>query len=485
MISQLRQLFSDTVIYGIGYIAARLVTFLLLPFYTNVLTKEEYGLITLGLVFAGIVKIIYKYGSDSALIRYYDTENSRGSNRAVFSTLFWSLLVVSGVLSILILFLDTSIAHLLFDDEQKTLLVLLLTGIIIFDTLTILPKTLLRMHERPVYFSGVNLVNVVITLGLNIYFIGYLSMGVAGAFLANLIASGSLILCLLPAMSDDLRPRFSWNRWKEMLGFGIPLIVVQFSAMVMELIDRPILKEMTDMATVGLYGAGYKLGIFMMLVVAAFNFAWQPFFMKVGRQEDGPKIFSRIFTSFMFIMCGMFVVLTILLEYIVHIPVFGVPLIGEEFQSAVHMVPIIFAAYIAYGAYVNFLPGIYLKKRSGTLALFTSVGAVANIGGNLLLIPVLGIYGAALATLLGYLIMAAALYFTHQSLYPTPYQWGKVSITIAVTTGIIGLYYLLQPGIWLRFGLILSYIILPFMMGAIRVRELRNLARRLRMRTRE
>lgn len=485
MISQLRQLFSDTVIYGLGYIAARLVTFLLLPFYTNILTTAEYGIITLGLVFAGIVKILYKYGSDSVLIRYYDIDSSQGSKRAVFSTLFWSLLAVSVVLSLIILVFETSIARLLFDDAQKTVLVLMLIGIIIFDTLTILPKTILRIHERPVYFSGVNLVNVVITLGLNIYFIGYLSMGAAGAFLANLIASGSLILCLLPAMTDDLRPRFSWNLWKEMLGFGIPLIVVQFSGMVMELIDRPILKELTDMATVGLYGAGYKLGIFMMLVVVAYNFAWQPFFMKVGRQQDGPQVFSRIFTYFMFILCGMFVVLTLLLEYIVKIPVFGVPLIGEDFRSAVHMVPIIFAAYIAYGAYVNFLPGIYLKKRSGKLALFTSVGAVANIGGNLLLIPVLGIHGAALSTLLGYLIMAGALYFTHQSLYPTPYQWEKVSITLIAAAVVIGAFYLLKPGIWLRFGLILSYIILHFMLGAIRFRELRNFTQRLRMRTRE
>jgi len=484
-VNQLRQLFSDTVIYGIGYIAARLVTFLLLPFYTNILTTEQYGLLTLGLVFAGIIKILYKYGADSSLIRFYNPENSKDSNRQVFSTLFWSLLITSVVASLVLLLLDDQIAILFFDQAEYSEFVLLLIGIIIFDTVTILPKTLLRMQERPVYFSGINLLNVMVTLGLNIYFIAILSMGVYGAFLANFIASGVLILALVPAMWDDLRLRFSSNLWKEMLQFGVPLILVQFSAMIMELIDRPILKEMTDIATVGLYGAGYKLGIFMMLIVVAYNFAWQPFFMKVGRQEDGPQVFSRIFTYFMFVMSTMFVILTLLLDYIAGFSLFGYSLIGEEFRAAIPMVPIIFAAYMMYGAYVNFLPGIYLKKRTGQLAIYTSVGAVVNVIGNFLLIPILGIYGAALATLLGYLVMAVVLYFAQQRLYPIPYRWGKVGAILIITVLITSLFYIFQPGFWGRTGLILLYLILPFLTGLIRVRELRNLAMMLPSRRRE
>ena len=485
MIKQLKQLFSDTLIYGIGYIFPRLVTFLLLPFYTNILTKSDYGIITQGMVFAGILKILYKYGTDSALIRFYDNAESPQSKRTVFSTLFWSVTVTSLVLSVVVLLFRGSLAALLFDDSQRTTLILLLTGIIVFDTLDILPRTLLRIHEKPVYYSTINLVNVIVTFALNIVFIAYLSMGAAGAFLANLIASGSLLLFLLPAMARDLGLTLSWPRWKELMAFGLPLIQVGLAGMVMELIDRPILKEMTNLATVGLYGAGYKLGIFMMLVMAAFNFAWQPFFVKVGRQEDGPRIFATIFTYFMFIVCGLFIFLTLLLKYIVTTPVFGFTLIGKDFLPAITIVPIVFAAYIFYGAYLNFLPGVYLKKKSGRLALYTTIGAIVNIAGNLLLIPVWGIQGAALATMIGYLVMAGLLYFTQQSLYPTPYRWDKVGITVGITGAILLIFYLGHPGIYVRLLLILSYIIFHFILGFIRFDELRRITRLFQFRKRE
>lgn len=484
MIKQLKQLFSDTLIYGIGYIVPRLVTFLLLPFYTNILTTSDYGIITQGMVFAGILKILYKYGSDSALIRFYDNTDPGPARQSVFSTLFWSVTVTSLLLSGVVLLFRGNLAALLFDDARRTGLILLLTGIIVFDTLDILPRTLLRIHEKPVYYSTINLVNVIVTFVLNIVFIAYLSMGAAGAFLANLIASGSLLLFLIPAMSRDLGLTISLPRWKELMAFGFPLIQVGLASMVMELIDRPILKEMTNLATVGLYGAGYKLGIFMMLVMAAFNFAWQPFFVKVGRQENGPRIFATIFTYFMFLVCGLFIVLTLLLKYIVATPVFGFTLLGKGFLPAITIVPIVFAAYIFYGAYLNFLPGVYLKKKSGRLALYTTIGAVVNVAGNLLLIPVWGIRGAALATMIGYLVMAVLLYFTQQSLYPTPYRWDKISITLGVTGAILLVFYLFQPGIYVRLLLILSYVIFHLVLGFIRFDELRRITRLFQFRKR-
>jgi len=473
--NQLKQLFTQSLVYGVGYVMARLVTFLLLPLYTNVLTQEEYGIIGLGFFFAGVAKIFFAYGSDPAFIRYYELEEDHDKRRLIFSTNFWSLLTTSLVFTGIIYLLSTPIAGALFDQQNLFTVILLIGGILLVDTLTMLPKTLLRIREQPYYYTAVNLVNVIITLALNIYFIVHLDMGVFGAFLANTIASFSVLLFLLPVIGTELRLQFSWERWKDLLRFGLPLIPAGLSAMLMEMIDRPILKELTDVATVGLYNAGYKLGIFIMLVVSAFHFAWQPFFMKAGQQDDGPKIFAQVFTYFMFVVFGFFVVLTLLLEYIVQIPIFGVPLLGENFTSALSMVPIIFAAYIMYGAYLNFLPGVYLKKKSGKLALYGGIGASVNIIGNLLLIPSLGINGAAIATLLGYASMALLLYFENQRLYPTPYQWNKVMVTVSISLGILAIYFLWHPGVWIRILLIALYVGLHFTFGFIKPEEMKYL----------
>lgn len=473
MFNQLKQLFTQSLVYGVGYVLARLVTFLLLPLYTNVLSQEQYGIIGLGFFFAGVAKIFFAYGSDPAFIRYYELEEDRDKRRLIFSTNFWSLLITSIIFTGIIYLLSRPISGALFDQKNLFTIILLISGILLVDTLTMLPKTLLRIREQPYYYTAVNLVNVIITLALNIYFIVHLEMGVFGAFLANTIASFSVLLFLLPVILSEIRLQFSWARWKELILFGLPLIPAGLSAMLMEMIDRPILKELTDVATVGLYNAGYKLGIFVMLVVSAFHFAWQPFFMKVGQQDDGPEIFSHVFTYFMFVVFGIFVMLTLFLEYLVQIPIFGVPLLGEKFTSALSMVPIIFAAYIMYGAYLNFLPGVYLKKKSGKLAIYSGIGAGVNILGNLLLIPSLGINGAATATFLGYAAMAVLLYFEQQRLYPTPYQWSKVAVTVCISLGVLAVYFLWHPGVWIRILLIVLYAGLHFVFGFVKPEEMK------------
>jgi len=304
-------------------------------------------------------------------------------------------------------------------------------------------------------------------------------MGIEGAFLANVVASGVMFLSLLPAIMGELRFRFSFTEYRKILVFGLPLIASGLASMIMELINRPILQWLTDLETVGLYNAGAKLGIFMMLVTTAFNFAWQPFFMKAGQTENGPKIFSRVFTYFVFVLSAVFIVLTLFIEQIATMPIpfTNMLLLGSDYHAAIPMIPIIFAGYIFYGMYLNFLPGVYLKNQSGKLAKFTITGALVNIAGNFIFIPMIGFYGAAVATLLAYLTMAILLYFTQMKLYPTPYQWRKVFTTITITGFLTACFYWFDPGLVGKLVIIVLFILLHFALGFLKFEEFKQIIR--------
>jgi len=476
----IKKLLTHSVIYGVGYVFSRFLTFLLLPLYTNLLSQSQYGLITMGYLFLGIVKIFYTYGLDSAFLRYYEVSDDDNERHLLFSTAFWSVFSTSLLLSLIVIALQKPIAVFLFEDPAYSTVVLLLGMILFTDALNILPRTLLRIREQAIQYTLVILLNVSVTLGLNIYLIGYRDMGVLGAFIANTIASLAMLLALSPMIFRGVRIEFSKIRWQELLRFGIPLVPAGLAATALELIDRLLLKELTDLSTVGLYTSGYKLGIFMMLVVTAFYYAWQPFFMKEGQEEGGPQLFSKIFTYFLFILGGLFVGLTLFLGEIVNISLFGVDILGEGFRGALPIVPIIFAAYMFYGAYINFLPGVYLQAKSSRLALYTGSGALVNILGNLLLIPIFGIFGAAWSTLLGYATMAFLLYFTNQRLYPTPYNWVAIGKTVLITAGLSALYFIFRPGLIFRILLVALYPLLHFALGFVQPDELKRLGRRLR-----
>ena len=102
MTSSIRSLTKQTLIYGVGTILARLVTFLLLPLYTNILPAAEYGLASLVFAFNGFMIIIFNYGLDSAMMRYYGESTEPAVRKRLLSTSIWLTISTSLILSGLI-----------------------------------------------------------------------------------------------------------------------------------------------------------------------------------------------------------------------------------------------------------------------------------------------------------------------------------------------------------------------------------------------
>jgi O-antigen/teichoic acid export membrane protein len=271
-------------------------------------------------------------------------------------------------------------------------------------------------------------------LGLNILLVAYLRMGVVGVFISNLIASAFTLAILLPVIWPRVVPVISARLTREFVKFGLPFVPSGLAAMTMELIDRYMLREMKSLEVVGVYNAGYKLGLFMLLVVMAFKFAWQPFFLSLGRDESRAKgSFAVILTYFLLATSFLMLAVSFFVDDLVRLRFLGLTLFGPEFWSGTQVVPIVLLAYIMMGIYLVFLPGIYLRKKTKFVPLFTGVGAVVNILGNLAMIPRWGMVGAAWATFLGYLAMALALYFVVQRFYPIRYQFRRLAKVVFIS----------------------------------------------------
>jgi O-antigen/teichoic acid export membrane protein len=143
-------------------------------------------------------------------------------------------------------------------------------------------------------------------------------------------------------------------------------------------------------------------------------------------------LFSRIFTYFMLIALVAFLLLSFFLPYVLSTPVFGRRLLRADYLSGMNIIPVVLFAYVFQGMYTNFIAGIYIKERNKTLPFITGLGALVNVVVNLLLIPPLGIMGAALATLAAYIAMAIAIYIPSQRAYPIQYEWGRIGLLAAV-----------------------------------------------------
>ncbi|PKL83337.1 MAG: hypothetical protein CVV24_05565 [Ignavibacteriae bacterium HGW-Ignavibacteriae-3] len=449
MIEKIKELTKDTAIYGISTIVGRFLGFLLVPFYTNVINTNDYGIYSNIYAYLAFLNIVFIYGMDSAFMKYASL-NGVADKKKIFSTAYLFVAITSFGLALILFLLKSPFIRVMEIPVQYSNLYHYLILILIFDTLALIPFANLRLERKAGKFTVIKLANIILNLALNFILVLKFELGIEAIFIANLAASAFSFFALTPEILKNIIVKIDKAELKKYLKFGLPYLPASLAATVVQVIDRPVVLALTNESTLGIYQANYKLGIFMMLFVSMFQYAWQPFFLTNAKEKNAKELFSKILTIFMIIAGLIWIVLTLFVEDFARFEFLsGKSIIGREFLGGISIVPIILLAYIFNGLYYNFQAGIYIEEKTKYYPYVTGAGAIANVVVNILLIPVLGIMGAALATLASYIIMAAGLYYFSQKHYPIKYEYGKIFkiLGVIIITGIIYYYLYYTSGL--------------------------------------
>lgn len=445
---KLKELLSDTLVYGISSVLARFINYLLVPFYTDVFPPDQYGVV--GLVYAAIIflNILFTFGMESAYLRY---AKDREKARDVFKTLQTALLVVATALALLLWLFAPALMPLISLGPETRSFYFLMIGILWFDTLGKVPFAELRLVRKSISFAAIRTADVLLNIGLNFYFILGLGWGIEAIFIANLIASAVTTVILWILTAHMLRGAIKRSLFDKALTFGLPFIPGGLGYAVNESLDRFLLNnylsldtihrlygsEFTHEAVVGVYNACYKLGVFMLLVVQMFKMAWQPFFLRHADDPEAESLYREVFRYFNAVAGMFFLIVALFIDQIVQIkvPVLDAFIIGKEYWVGLGIVPFLLAAYWFQGWYMNFSAGIFIREKTKVLPVITFIGAVVTIAGNLLLIPYFGMLGSAAATLISYAAMALLMYQQSTKVYEVNYQmiraFGMVFLAVA------------------------------------------------------
>jgi O-antigen/teichoic acid export membrane protein len=476
MLQQLKRLGGETIIYGTSTIIGRFLNFLLIPLYTNVLLPGPYGIIAVVYSIIAFVNVIYSYGMESAYFKYSSTLEL-GTPKENFTTPFTSLLASSLFFSLLIVAFASPLAAAMNLPPGFNSIVYYAAGILAFDALGIIPFATLRMERKAVQFASLKFFNIVVNVGMNVALLVGLHMGVEGIFISGLTASVLTFLLLVPVIVRHLSRGFHSGLLKALLKFGLPSIPAGLSATAVQVIDRPILRAMTDDATVGIYQANYRLGIFMMLIVSMYDYAWRPFFFSMAKDPRAKEIFARALTYLVLLMSVIFLGVSFFIGDLVKVSVFGRHIISPNYWSGLTIVPVVLLGYLFFGIYINVSAGIYIEKKTHYLPAIMFLGALVNVVANYLLIPSTGMMGAAWATFFAYLAMAVAGYFVAQRVYPVRYEGGRLLKIGGAVVAVMLMYALIpvSPGtpalIW-KAGLLILFLLLMLGMKFFDAKEL-------------
>ncbi|MFC1726343.1 oligosaccharide flippase family protein [candidate division KSB1 bacterium] len=475
----------SSITYGIGHILSRAVPFLLLPIYTNFLNINELGAAFYLIAGIAIFNVIYLFGFDVSLIRFYVLAETTKEKKNIFSTGLISVFFISSILSAILLLNSDTIAGILNSGttnyfNSKIINICVLT--LFFDAIGVYSFIILRAEEKAKRFLVLRLLANILTLALNFIYIVILKSGISGVFLSNLYSSIFALILISPTIFRCFKFEYSANILKNLVKFGFPYIFSGIAIISMDLMDRIILKHLKGLEDVALYGANYRIAMIMAIIVAAFRFAWHPFFLSVSKQENAKRIFSKIFTLYTLVTFFVLILFSMITKDLVKIEIFGRHIISQEYWQGIQIIPVIMLSYLFYGAYVNFIIGIYLKNRSIYIPFVVVSSSVINLTLNFLLIPGYGLWGAAVATVISYFIMMLLMFIINNRLYPIKYEYAQIAKIIFSSAIAFAIYYSnFSSNNLLNSTISISvFTILQFLLKVIKPGDLRKLSKEIK-----
>jgi len=424
-----KNLFKQTLIYGLATVLPRMISFMLNPLYVDRLPKQEFA--DVSIVFAWLVffNVILSYGMETAFFRFYNKEENK---KSVISTatvsIFWSSI---SFLFLALIFRNT-LSHW---AEIKVEYITYTIWILVLDALVIIPFSRLRATKRPMQYGIIKIANVSLMMLLNLFFLIFLpeiaesnpegffntiyfeNFQVGYIFISNLIASLLTFIVLSPDYFK-INWKFDFNLWKQMMQYGYPILIAGIAFAINEHFDKILLDWMNvPKADIGAYSACYKIGMFMVLFRTGYTLGIEPFFFSHASNENAPQTYATI-TKY-FVIFGSFITLFVII-FIDLLKLLLVP--SEEYWDAIKVVPLIVLANFFLGIYTNLSVWYKLIDKTKIGAYISIIGAIVTLALNYLLIKEFSYYGSAIATLAAYGTMMIISYKMGQKKYPIPYE---------------------------------------------------------------
>jgi len=469
-LSSIKKLAGQTFWYGLSSIFGRFLNYLLTPVLATLFASEDYGKITTLFTVAAFLNIVYTYGLETSYFRF----SSQYPESKVYNICCSSIIVTTTVFTLFFLPWAGSIAAFLELPQHPEYIVWVIL-IVALDTLAVMPFAKLRYSARPVKFAVIKILNIVINVGLVLFFLVLCknahdknedslwsaiynpSIGPGYVIIANLVASGITVLLLY---KEFFAFRFTVNPvfWKELMAYSWPLIIVGFGGMINETIDRIMLLKLYPGTTeeafsqTGIYGANYKLSVLIVLFIQAFRMGAEPFFFKQSADAQAPRTYARVMKFFIIACCFCFLAVVLFLD----IWKYFMGTRHPEYYTGLKVVPILMVAKIFLGAYYNLSIWYKLTNRNLTGAWITLGGSAITIIFNWLFIPRWGYTACAIATILCYGFMMATSFVLGQKHYPIPYAWKKLLAYIVICILLFGIhqaFILLNLNVWVNRGM--------------------------------
>jgi O-antigen/teichoic acid export membrane protein len=442
--------------YGIGQLGRGLVVYLTLPLLTRLVGPAEYGAIAVLTAFMTFTDVLSDAGLPSATFRLFHDSHDAGLQRRVLGSSLLLFFLYAVVVAAAVYYFAGNLAGWLAASARYAELFRIAALLMVLLTLVSFGEILYRIQVRPLADSLAILFMSIAQNGLALALVAFYGLGVYGYWWGQLIGAALTVLLMAITLRRSLHFSLSWEKMRGLTLFALPMIPATISMWALRLADRPIILHFYGLPEAGIYDLGYKVGSLLMLAVAPFGMAWQPFAFSHMRDQDAPLLFRDVLTGMAAVCTFMGLSIFALRRELVLL--FG----SVEYIEAVNVVGWVVLGQIALGLYFVLSIGPRITKRTSLIAAATIAGATVNVVLNFWLLPVLGIVGAAIATTVGYALLAVLSYLLGQREFHFPLDYGRlVKLVIVAAIGVVYVFWVESAFGTSVLSLILRALVIP------------------------
>ncbi len=430
MLNSIKISLKDTLIYGLGNIAVKLVGLILIPLFTDpkYFSIDEFGVMGVLEISALVLTAFLASALPQSLTRWFwDKEHTDNQKGIFFMTLIVQL-VISLIFCIVLIPLSGTISDLIFSKPVPANLITLVVLASAIQAVNNIINTLMRLQSRSLLYTVANLFKLISVLLLTLWFIISRKMGLEGIYLAQVIGNALFVLVLLGYTLKNSRVYFDRSVLTSMNAYGFPLLMANISTALLTVIDRFTLNSLAILKSVALYTLAFKITSVLKLVIAdSVKLALGPMMFRWMDKPDNKRFYSKVLLYSSYVM--MFAIVGIsMFSY----EIIKVITTSNQYWEAAAIIPVL-SLSVFFGNMKDItVYGLHIVKKTKIIGLIILLTTLLSLALNILFIPLWDITGAAFATLLSQIVYWFACYYFSQKAFFVPYENRKIAILLLV-----------------------------------------------------
>lgn len=427
-----------TIVFGFSGAVAQAVSLLIAPILTRYLSPAEYGTLALLTVSASIAGIFMGMGFRQAGSRdYYEADDK--DKPTALSTSFFTMVLIGLLVCIVLSWFSRPLSTFILGNDKYAFTFFLAMVNAYISQLALLPSALLRVKGEVNRAVRTNLVVVLVTVTTSLLLVVGFRRGVHGMVEANLLGTAVNCLLLWSVIRPYLKLEINYDKWKGAARYGIPFVPHTLCSMLMDGVDRYLIKIYVSISEVGIYAIASRLTSPIDLLINAMQQATMPQRYLVYKEPDKLSVYTDIckYAVGAVVLCGL--ILSLFGKEIVML------LFPSSYWGSAKLIPLFcLAAFFRTLYYYTGATGVDQVRKTYFYPLFTVSALIVNVIANWFLIRSFGITGAAWASIIGAATLFAVSFGCSQYHFKISYPWSFIITALISAVLIFAVLFMIQ-----------------------------------------